>query len=270
MISDILLVVGVGVLSAALRSYRHPVFFRLGTLGLVATSFLAGWLLGESVWIGAAFVAMWFLLPWVEILTRVRAMRLPLERRLEPVAPPNCERFPMLGELNDEMDEEGFEYARDVEWHYGETRQFFRILVHPERHVTGIICLAEQAGMAFYYVAFRSRAADGRSFLTWNYPFSYSLELPPSFHVRRIGGELSVPALLEAHAELLRTAGDTAWIAPVAETATDDVERELREQFDHNLASGLLQKDGPDLIRYSPRGLFYLWCQFLRDFVRIS
>lgn len=270
MISEILLVVGVGVASAALRSYRHPIFFRLGTLGLVATSFLAGWLLGESVWIGVAFAAMWFLLPWVEILTRVRQLRLPLERKLEQVAPPTRDRFPMLRELNDEIEAEDFEHARDVEWRYGETRQFFRIFVHPARRVTGIICLAEQAGMAFYYVAFRSRAADGRAFLTWNYPFSYSLELPPSFHVQRISGEVSMAALLAAHADFLEGAGAAEWVEPSVETAPDDVERELREQFDHNLASGLLQRDGPDLIRYSPRGLFYLWCQFLRDFVRIS
>ena len=78
MISDILLVVGVGVLSAGLRSFGHPVLFRVGTIGMVLTSFLAGWLIGGSLALGFAFAATWFLLPWLEILTRIRRMRLPI------------------------------------------------------------------------------------------------------------------------------------------------------------------------------------------------
>ena len=48
MISEIFLVLGAGVLAVALRSFGSPVLFRLGTLGFVATSFLAGWLLGGN------------------------------------------------------------------------------------------------------------------------------------------------------------------------------------------------------------------------------
>jgi len=82
MISAILVVLGVGVLSFAFRSVHHQVAFRVGTLGLVFTSFLAGWLLGGSVLLGAVFASTWFLLPWLEILTRVRRLRLPLHRPL--------------------------------------------------------------------------------------------------------------------------------------------------------------------------------------------
>ena len=62
MISNVLLVLGVAVLSAALRTVHHPVFRRLSTLGIVSTSFLAGWLLGGSVWLGAALAASWLFL----------------------------------------------------------------------------------------------------------------------------------------------------------------------------------------------------------------
>lgn len=57
MISDLFFVVGAGVLAMALRNYGHPVMFRLGTFGLVATSFLAGWLLGGSVSLGVIFAS---------------------------------------------------------------------------------------------------------------------------------------------------------------------------------------------------------------------
>ena len=52
MLSEVLLVAGAGMLSAALRSFRHPALFRAGTFGFVLTSFLAGWLVGGSAWTG--------------------------------------------------------------------------------------------------------------------------------------------------------------------------------------------------------------------------
>ena len=73
-ISHLLLVLGAAVLSAALRSFQNPLLFRLGTLGIVATSFLAGWLLGGSVGLGAVLAASWLFLPWLEILTKVRRL----------------------------------------------------------------------------------------------------------------------------------------------------------------------------------------------------
>jgi hypothetical protein len=103
-ISDFLLVFGVGVLSAALRTVQIPLVFRIGTLGLVFTSFLAGWLLGGSVVLGVVFASTWFLLPWLEILTRVRKLRLPLHRALEKSPPPPSSRFPGFGELSEELE----------------------------------------------------------------------------------------------------------------------------------------------------------------------
>ncbi|MFZ4683623.1 MAG: hypothetical protein ACOYMS_14035, partial [Terrimicrobiaceae bacterium] len=94
MISNLLLVLGVAVLSAACRSFQHRLLFRLGTFGIVITSFLAGWLLGGSVWLGGALAASWLFLPWLEILTRVRRLRLPLERTLLPRTPPTRQSFP--------------------------------------------------------------------------------------------------------------------------------------------------------------------------------
>ena len=89
MISEILIVLAAGVLSFAFRSIQSQIAFRIGTLGLVLTSFLAGWLLGGSVLLGVVFASTWFLLPWLEILTRVRRLRLPLHRPLEKSPPPD-------------------------------------------------------------------------------------------------------------------------------------------------------------------------------------
>ena len=95
-ISHLLFVLGAAALSAALRSFEHRLLFRLGTLGIVVTSFLAGWLLGGSVALGAALAASWLFLPWLEILTRVRRMRIPIERRLAPRTPRRAILFPVF------------------------------------------------------------------------------------------------------------------------------------------------------------------------------
>lgn len=272
MISSILLVLGCGVLAAALRSFRQPVLFTLGTLGMVATSFLAGWILGGSLVLGTVFALSWFLLPWVEILTRVRKLRLPIDRQLEACTPPARSEFPDFSELSEEIESAGFEYCEDVRWQHEGIRQFYRFYYRAESRTAGTICLIEQGPIAFYYVAMSSRTADGQVFLTWNYPFSYGLHLPPKFSVNRASGDLSVSGLAAAHSAFLEKAavGVEGLLPRTAENIRMDVQSELREQLDHNLNCGLLKRDGGEMIRYSARGMFFLWLEFLRDFVRIS
>jgi hypothetical protein len=271
-ISDILLVAGCGVLAAALRSFGHPVMVRLGAIGMVVTSFLAGWLLGGSVALGCVFASTWFLLPWLEILTRVRRLRMPIDRRLELTPPPARSVFPMFSDLTEEMESDHFVYVEDVGWSHDETRQFIRIFQKPESRTLGAICLIEQNEIAFYYVSLTSRTKDGRVFMTWNYPFAYGLRIPPNIVLNRVAGEGSFGDLAAEHTEFLSRSGvDFVDLRePSSETARVEIQTELRQQLDHNIACGLLKRDGADMIRYSVRGMFFLWFQFLRDFVRIS
>jgi hypothetical protein len=79
----------------------------LGLLVLGAT-FLAFYFFTDSVAIGVVGGLLWFLLPWVELLTRIRRLRLPIGKVLEREAPPGHTRFPELTELTDEIEAEGF------------------------------------------------------------------------------------------------------------------------------------------------------------------
>ena len=271
MVSDILLVVGVGVFAAALRSCRNPALFSLGNLALVATSFLAGWLLGGSVLLGAGFAAMWFLLPWFEILTRVRSLRLPLHRALEKCPPPPSGQFPAFGDLSEEMESAGYEYVEDVEWNHDGMRQFYRTFHHPQKRTSSAICLSEQDGFSFYFVTFTSRGLDGRTYLTWNYPFSYSMRLAPSVVLNKAEGDSDVAGIDEAHAVFLEAQGLAAEkLQPgCAEKLRSEIEADLRSQIEHNIACGILKRDGEEMIRYSLRGMFFLWTRFLREFVKL-
>ncbi len=269
MISDILLVIGCAVFSVALRSFRHPVAFRIGTLGLLGTSFLAGWLLGGSISLGIVLAATWLLLPWMEILTRVRTLRLPAERRLAPRTPPSRTAFPGFDELTSEVEDCGFEYLRDMGWEFAGTQQFFRAFNDSKRHMQATICLSEQNDFAFYYIAVTSRTAQGEIFTTWNYPFSYGLQIPPGTVIHRFAGQGGFTAILAEHERFLLTRGVTATIDQDEAGIAATMEREMRSQVSHNIDAGLLTRDGGDQIRYTARGMFYLWYQFLCDLVRL-
>ena len=270
MISELCVVAAVGVLSLALRSFQNQALFRIGTLGFISTSFLAGWLLGGSMVLGAAFASTWLLLPWLEILTRVRRLRLPLDRQLEKCPPPPSSRFPDFSTLSDEMETLGFEYVDDVDWNHDDTRHFYRLFYNPEKRASASICLLEQDRFSFFYVTFTSRAADARVFMTWNYPFSYGMHLLPQTVMNAVDEELSVEELALSHIDFLGKQSNLELLPIKAESLSADIERELRTQLEHNIARGILVRDKNKMLRYSVRGMFFLWGQFLREFVRFS
>ena len=270
MISELCIVAAAGVMSVAMRSFHNQAFFRIGTLGFIATSFLASWLLGGSLVLGAVFASTWFLLPWLEILTRVRRLRLPLDRQLEKCSPPPASRFPDFSGLSDEMEALGFEYVDDVDWNHDDTRHFYRLFYNTEKRASASICLLEQDSFSFFYVTFTSRAVDGRVFMTWNYPFSYGMHLLPQTVMNKVDEELSAEELALSHIDFLGNQGDFELLPMEAEGLRAEIEKELRRQLEHNIARGILVRDKNEMIRYSVRGMFFLWGQFLREFVKFS
>jgi len=273
MISNLLLVLAAAVFSAGLRSFQHPLVFRIGTLGIVGTSFLAGWLLGGSIPLGLALAASWLFLPWLEILTRVRHLRLPIDRKLEPRTPPGRGTFPGFEDITAEIEDRGFEHVEDIGWTHGANRHFYRVFSNPERKIQAAICLTEQEELAFYYLTLTSHTGDGRIFTTWNYPFSYGLKLQPCVVMQRISGNNQTFAgMLAAHEEWLRLRMPEigAIVAQSPEEIVRTMQAEMRAQITHNISAGLLKRDGEHFIRYTVRGMFFLWLQFLRDLVRIS
>src|SRR4051812_17049872 len=114
MLSNLLLILGVAALSLALRSFNHPFLRKLGAAGIMVTSFLVGWLMSGYWQVGVFCASSWLLLPWLEILTRVRKLTLPQEKSLRHKTPPNSEIFPALHDLTEEMEGESFEHVEDA------------------------------------------------------------------------------------------------------------------------------------------------------------
>ena len=164
--TELLIVLGVVVFSVALRSFNHRVLRKLGALGILAATFLAFYLPTDSVLAGVCGLMLWFMLPWVELLTRVRHVRLPVRRPLEQQPPPGHSRFPALTELTEEVEGAGFEYVADTGWDWDGMNQFYRLFQHEGEKAEAAISLSEQDGVGWVSLSVTSRLDDGRTIRT--------------------------------------------------------------------------------------------------------
>ncbi|MDQ6862092.1 MAG: hypothetical protein M3032_13185 [Verrucomicrobiota bacterium] len=262
---------GVAVLSVALRSYQHPVAQKAGALGILGATFLAVYFATDS-WLAGSLAALaWLFLPWLEILTRIRALRLPTEKALRPKSPPSPDIFPTLNEITREIENEGFAHVNDAGWDWEDYRQFFRLFYKEQDRAQATICLNEQNDLSFYYLRISSRSHDGIIWTTWNYPLSYGLKLTPAFRINRQRPDQSFWQLYQSHKEFLRNNHVELGVIDTMddERIQTEIENDLREQIKHNIAKGVLKPVDDREVKYSFRGMVYLWCQFLLDLVRL-
>ena len=273
-LTQFLLLAATVVFGLACRSYGNRYLLKLGWIAYLAASYLGGWFLTGSHAAGAAGIALWFMLPWVEIVGRVRRLRLPVTSEVRHRFPPARDVFPELGELSEELEAAGFTRAGDTGWQWSETDHFMRLFLHPEQRVQASVAQAQQRDLGLYvsYVSLTSRTPDGRAITTTNYPFVPTMSFSPAHRVQRVPDVGSLEELLGAHQDLLTSQGlTTAELAePDPEALADLIERDLRAQVAHNLDTGLLEPAGEEgFIRYSWRGCAHLWLQVVKDMIRV-
>jgi hypothetical protein len=270
---ELAFVSGLVVLGAALRCCRHFAARKLGALTfLVASYFTLYYIFDSSVLAGVIGVSGWFFLPWIELLTRIRQLRLPLENRLRFRVPPADSFFPHAAEAIDAMEEEGFEHATDSGWEWAGMKQFFRIFWNPEKKAIATVCLCEQEEVAFAFISITSKDGNGRIFRTTNFPFSPTLKCGPEITWNRVPCERSCfHQILIDHNRFLtrRRIPEDDLRVPDPDEVEAQIEGEMRRQIDHNLDKGIIRLTGDGHFRYSLRGLFFLWRQFIKDMVRL-
>ena len=271
MLSSVLLVLGVAVLAIAFRSFDNPICQRLFILCVLGVSFLLGYLPTGNYLVGLGVAALWIFLPWLELLTKVRALRMPLEREFEHKNPPGRDLFPNLDDLTDEIEQEGFSLVNDLGCDWSEQRQFIRLFHRSADQTQAAVCLVDQGNIAFYYVTLITRPRDGELFMTWNYPFSYSLKFLPQTHIRRVRPAASFISMCGAHQNLLSQNQISADSVPKLDPPRIQLlmQQDLTAQIIHNVRAGLLARVDDQSVRYTWRGMFYLWFRFLWDFVRL-
>ncbi len=270
MLFGFLLTLGVAVLSIALRSFQSSFSQKAGALGILAASYLLVYFITGNVWLGLLGGLSWLFLPWLEILTRIRALRLPKEKQLRPKSAPSPDVFPSLTDITREIENEGFVQLNDTGWDWEDYRQFFRLFYKEEDRAQATICLNEQHDLSFYYLRISSRA-KGVIWTTWNYPLSYGLKLTPQFRINRQRPDQSFWQLYQSHRQFLRDNDvDLTAVERMDEDKIEkEIENDLRDQIAHNVSAGILKPATDTHVKYSLRGMVYLWCQFLLDLVRL-
>ena len=270
--TELFIILGVVFLSFALRSFTNRALRKLGALGFLIATFLVFYLSTGSFIAGVAGLLMWFLLPWVELLTRIRRLRLPVEKSLERQSPPGHSRFPELQELTSQIEEEGFEYVSDSGWDWDGMNQFYRIFYKPETREQAAICLTEQEGVAWACITLTSRHSGGTIYRTTNVPFSSPMKMAPDVKLNQQPFAAKFPELLSEHRSWMTKLG-----LPSDELIDEDpealpglIEEETGRQIKHNLETGLIRlAEKAGTFRYSWRGLFYLYFQLVKDMVKM-
>jgi hypothetical protein len=268
---ETLIVTGLVVLAVALRSARHNGIRKLGAITFLFASFCLFYFISDSLPLGLAGALLWLFLPWVELLTRIRRMRLPVENRLSHRPIPNPSFFPNATEAAAAMEEAGFEHVSDCGWEWDGMRQFFRLFWHPEERAVASVCLCEQSDVAFAFISVTSHHADGRTWRTTNFPFAPTLRSPPDVRWNHVPCSRNCfhEILGDHHAFLTRLDISTAQLRiPDPEEIEHTIEAEMKHQLEHNLATGIIRLTGDGHFQYSKRGLIFLWGQFIKDMVR--
>ena len=269
---EALIVIGLFVFAVALRSARRALVRKVGALMFLVATFWLGYFLSGSKLGGGVAVSFWFFLPWFELLTHIRRLRLPINNRLQHRSIPNPAFFPSAPEAAAAMEEVGFEHVSDCGWKWAGMQQFFRFYWHPEERAVAAICLCEQSDVAFAFISVTSHDAEGRTWRTTNFPFSLTLQGSPQIRWNYVPCERNCfHHILRCHQEFLERnkVSNHLLKMPDPDDIEDALEREMRGQVDSNLASGIIRLAGDGHFQYSKRGLLFLWGQFVKDMVRL-
>lgn len=270
-LQQILYVAAAVVFAIGCRSFDNRFIQKLGWFSLLAASYLAGYFLTGQHIGGAIFISAWFMLPWLEIIFRVRKLRFPIKSEIKHRFPPSRDVFPELGDLSREAEDIGFTEVGDTGWQWSQTDHFMRLFYHPERRIQASVALAQQGDFGFSYVSLTSRAKNGVTFTTTNYPFAATMKHSPKHRLHRYTHAASLEDLLDRHEEFLHNHGvDTDGLAlQDTEFLHAYIERDMSAQIDHNITAGVIEPTGNGEFRYSWRGCIFLYWQVLKDMLRV-
>ncbi len=281
MVFYILLCLGLLVLSFALWSYPQPLMRKLGGMAFVAIPGVIIFALTQSWLLGVGLPLLWVFLihPWLVIYLQVRHLRLPLQKTLRMKTPPSDEDLPALADLTQEIEGSGFEQVRDTGWDWDNFTQFFRLFYNPQYKTEARICVNQFEGRFFYYVSLVSSHKSGTTYMTtndpWttaNDPFSYGMIAHPGWKLNRFVNARSFRDLHASHQKFLSDQGIKRDQVTEfnSEEMMEGIERDMTMQLSHNLRLGLLVKATDTEVRYSLKGMIFVWVQALRDMVRFT
>ncbi len=269
---SLLIILGTFVIGMALRSCKAKILRRLGALTYLLASAIAVYLVTDSIWLAILVASIWFFLPWLELLTCVRKLRLPLNNQLNHCYPPNEDLFPNCDAIIAALENAGFEHAENSGWDWAETTQCHQFFWHPEERAVAAVCFCKQAEITFSFLTIYSRDTNDILWYTTNYPFSQTLKEVSTVWQNRISCKNTcITRILASHHYFISLHGacHDDLIIPDLDTVAQDIEQDMCRQIDHNLQAGIIILTDDGHFKYSFRGLFFLWKQFIKDMIRL-
>ena len=243
-------------------------------MGLVwAASAVGAYFLTQSVVLAALMLVAWICFPIWEMLFVLRQLRVPRHRELTDGQAPRQE-IEELSELTHEMRGAGFEQLDECCLKPAQHDQYYRLFDRADGRAQGTIGFIAQGAIGFHFIAFTSTGKDGRRWVTWDYPLTYGLSMPPNIALYRALHCESVAELYQAHLNFLEINNvqpeDLAPGEHTAAAAREQLEQTLNQQIEYNISRGFLAPvTGTDSesFCYSWRGTIYVAGQILRDLI---
>lgn len=268
-----LTILGTILIGMALRSCRRRCFRKLGALVYLLTSGLVVYFLFGSLLWACVTVSAWFFLPWLQLATKVRKLRLPLSNTLVEKNAPRLQHFPEAATNIDELEALDFEHSSDYGWDWADSKQHYSFYWHPEERAVVTVSLCKQSNIAFSYITISSRDSDGQIFRTSNFPFSPTLQNAPNVVNNQIACcHCTLEQSLKCHKQFIEKKGGklSQLMIPDPEALNTEVEEDMKAQIAHNLNKGIIKSSDDGKFRYSFWGLCFLWKQFIKDMIRLS
>lgn len=264
---------GIILAGYALMQWPSGTMRKAGVLFFCSASGLAVFYLSGQWWLGLGVVLGWVLFPVSELIYVLRKLRVPKERILE-IVPRAPEQFEDLHGLTHDLARLGFRPVQDCEWYSPMHTQFYRLFVHESEPYHAGLSYIYNEQFGFHFVSYSSQDKTGRVWMTWDYPLTYGLKMPPEVALFRALDCETAEELLDQHKEFLAINNvDKGLVTtPIsAEAARSRLDLALRKQLEYNITLGILSPEqiSQDNFRYSWRGTLYVTSQVLRDLVRL-
>ena len=244
---------------------------KLGMIPIWLASGLAAYFFFNSILMAFIMLMAWIFFPLLEMVFVLRKLRVPQHRELTDARPPR-EEFEELSDMTQALVEAGFEQIDECRLQPAQHQQYYRIFIHEDSLTQATIGYIAQGPVGFHFTAFTSNSRDGRRWVTWDYPLTYGLVMPPEMAVYRALHCQDIPELYQTHLDFLEInevrTDDLQPGERTQEAARARLEETLNQQVEYNISRGYLApvtKPDTDSFCYSWRGTLYVAGQVLRD-----
>ncbi len=246
--------------------------FRKAGMALIwLASGLAAYFISDSIPLACAVLAAWIFFPLWEMVFVLRQLRVPRHRELTDARAPRNE-FEELSDMTNALVDEGFENLDECRLKPAQHEQYYRIFVREDGLTQATIGYIAQGPIGFHFIAFTSNGKDGRRWVTWDYPLTYGLVMPPNTAVYRCLNCQDVHELYQSHLAFLEInevrTEDLLAGEKTREAARARLEETLNQQIEYNISRGYLSpvtEQDEESFCYSWRGTLYVAGQVLRD-----